>query len=155
MRLNTMRKLLILFALLNCSYCGIFAQANTADSLKRLLATEKQDTSRVLLMYQLSRLYVFSKPDTALLVNRQGVELAHKINFKKGEATCLRGIGGVFVNTGNYPAALATDLEALKIAEEIHNEQIIATLLRGISDVYFYQGDIQRSVEYGHRAIAI
>ena len=45
-----MRKLIVLFLLLDCGYCSIFAQNKTLDSLNQLLATEKEDTSKVLLM---------------------------------------------------------------------------------------------------------
>ncbi|MES1217712.1 MAG: ATP-binding protein [Bacteroidota bacterium] len=131
------------------------AQTNTGDSLKQLLENETQDTNRVMLLHQLARWYNFSKPDTTLLLDRQGVELARKINFKKGETACLRGIGNVFTTKGNYPVALATDLQALKISEEIHDESEIAKFITSISNIYFYQGDIKRSIDYASRAIGL
>jgi signal transduction histidine kinase len=149
-----MRKLLVLLLFLTCR-CISFAQSAASDSLFQLLSTTKEDTSRVMLISRLARTYAFSKPDSALLLNQQGVELSRKINFRKGEATCLRGIASVFTTKGNYPAALTTDLQALKISEEIKDERGIATLLRGLSDIYFYQGDIVRSIDYAHKAIAM
>jgi len=131
------------------------AQTAAIDSIKQLLQNEKQDTSRAMLLYQLELRYIYSKPDTALLLAREMVELSRKINFARGEATGLRGVAVVFENTGNYPAALSADLEALKIAEEAHDQQNIANLLSSISDVYFYQGDIPRSVDYSYRSIAM
>ena len=114
-----MKKIILLFLMVLFSSATLNAQTNPIDSLKQLIQNEKQDTSRALLLFQLSRQYNFSKPDSALLFARQAVELSRKINFKKGEATGLRGIAAFFANTGNYPASLEINLQALKISEEI------------------------------------
>jgi hypothetical protein len=61
-----MRKFIALLLLLACSYRIVLAQNKTLDSLNQLLATEKEDTSRVLLMSRIGILYTTSKPDTAM-----------------------------------------------------------------------------------------
>src|SRR4051812_41141544 len=99
-----MIKLFIALVLFNSICCCTYAQNTTADSLTSLLATTKEDTTRAILMAKISRAYLFSKPDTALSIARKGMELSRKINFKKGQAVCLRSIGAVFSQTGNYPA---------------------------------------------------
>jgi len=150
-----MRKLLILFTLLNCTFFSSPAQTNSADSLKQLLAAEKQDTSRILVMNQLARMYSFSKPDTALVIAGQALELSRKINFKKGEISALRNTGFLFMNAGNYPRSLEVLLQALKIAEETNDDEDVGSVLGSLGDVYIFQGDIKRSLDYSYRAIAI
>ena len=113
-----MKKLLLLLMLTYCGYCNIFAQDSTTDSLKQLIATTKEDTSRVLLMYQLGRSFANSKPDTALTILGQALELSRKIDFKKGQVINLFLTGNVIMNKGNYPRSLEILLHALKIAEE-------------------------------------
>ncbi len=139
--------------------CGLISNAQLSnkatDSLNQLLATEKEDTAQVMLLYQLSRAYSTSKPDTALLLAQQGLELSQKIHFKKGEFSCLRTTGNIFVNTGNYPKALEIYLQVLRIAEELKDDVSIGTALSNLSDVYFYEGDIKRSVDYSQRGISI
>ncbi len=149
------RNLLLLLFVLLVSSSFTNAQTAAIDSLKQLLQSEKQDTNRVTLLYQLARQFTYLKPDTALSLFQEDVELSRKINFKRGEALCLRGVATVLENKGNYPAALATSLDALKIAEETNDDKNIGGYLSNISDVYFYEGDIQRSVDYSHKAIAI
>ena len=151
----TMRKLIILLLLLDCGYCGIFAQNKTRDSLNQLLATEKEDTSRVLLMTSLAPRYALSKPDTALIIAEHALELSRKIKFRKGEAISLRRIGSVFLALGNYPNALENYLQALKIAEELHDDQLIGVSLGGLSNIYFSEGDMERSVDYSRKAIIV
>ena len=143
-----MRKLLILFVLINyIAYQG-FAQNNTADSLKQSLRAAQQDTSRVLLMNSLGRSYRYSRPDTALLIAAQMLELSQDINFKKGEILALSLTGNVCLNTGNYPRALEVYFQALKISEEIQDDGNIGRATSALADVYFYQGDIKRSLDY-------
>src|SRR6476469_7342474 len=108
-----MRKFLVSFALLQCSIC-VLAQINGADSLKRLLDKETKDSSKVRLMSQLAHAYLYSKPDTTLLIASQALDLARLSNFKAGEAESLRWMALVFTNTGNYPKALELALQSLK-----------------------------------------
>ena len=151
MKKNILLLLLLLCGLITNAQFGIRA----IDSLKQLLATEKEDTAQVMLMAQLSRAYSTSKPDTALLLAQQGLELSRKMHFKKGEFSCLRMTGNIFVNTGNYPKALEIYLQVLRIAEELKDDVSIGTALSNLSDVYFYEGDLKRSVDYSQRGISI
>jgi len=150
-----MRKLLILFALFDCVACSVLAQNKTTDSLKQLLASEKEDTGRVRIMFHLGRAYLYSKPDTTLILARQALELSRKIDFKEGEALALRLTGNVLMNNGNYPRALEAYLSGLKIAEETNDQQGIASFLGALGDVYFYQGDIRRSLDYSYQSLAL
>ena len=117
-----MRKLLILLFIFNCIGSAVPAQNATADSLNQLLATAKEDTSRVLFMYQLGRFFANSKPDTALTIAGQALELSRNIGFKKGQVMNLIVTGNVFMNKGNYPRSLEILLQALKIAEETEDD---------------------------------
>jgi signal transduction histidine kinase len=150
-----MRKLIILLALVNCSYCCVFAQNKTADSLNRLLAIEKEDTNRVSLMNRIAIAYINSKPDTALMINEHALELSRKIKFKKGEANSLRRIGSVFYIMGNYPDALENTLQSLKIAEEMQDDNMIARSFGTLASIYISEGDMERSIDYIHKAITI
>ena len=83
-----MKRVLKIFLLLLLSPC-CKAQTNTIDSLKKLLQIDKQDTGRVMQLVRLSFSYIYSKPDTALLLAQQGLSLSNKIGFAKGEALSL------------------------------------------------------------------
>ena len=51
------------------------AQTNLTDSLKRVLQNEKNDTARVFMLEELSRIYSTSKTDTSLLLAQQALSL--------------------------------------------------------------------------------
>ena len=149
-----MRRVLKIFLLLLLSsFCK--AQTNTIDSLKKLLQIEKQDTGRVMLLYQLGFSYLYLKPDTALLLAQQGLSLSNKIGFAKGEIQSMILFGAVFSNTGNYLKALQLDLKALKIAETSQDKISIARVLGNIGDDYTYTGDYRRAIDYALKALSI
>lgn len=131
------------------------AQTRTIDSLKQALQTEKRDTSRVLLLDALSFAYMYSRPDTALLLAQQELLLARKTGFARGEAGSLNRIATVFVGTGNYPKALQLYLEALKKAEAIHDERLTGRVHLNIGTIYASQGDYHKAIRYTKKSLAI
>ncbi len=149
-----MRKLLKLFLLLAVPFFA-GAQTRTVDSLKQALQMAKQDTSRVLLLNALSRTYLYSRPDTTLALAQQGLLLANKRNFARGEAGSLDLIAAVFLVTGNYPKALQLNLKALKKAEAI-NDQVLATgISLRIGNTYAAQEDYYQAVAYLKKVLAM
>lgn len=150
-----MRKFILLTAVALCNYLQVHAQNKATDSLLRLLATTNEDTSRAMLLNSISRTYIFSKPDTALLLAQQGLSLSRRINFRRGEHAGLRMVGNFFARTGNYPRALEIHLQALKIAEQAKDDNLVVRSLSNLADVYFRAGDMKRSNEYAYRCIVI
>jgi two-component system NtrC family sensor kinase len=149
-----MRRLPKLFLLLVVPvFAG--AQIRTIDSLKQALQKEKEDTCRVLLLNILSHAYASSRPDTALLLAQQGLLLAKKTGFAKGEVISLYRIAQVFLLTGNYPKALQLNLEALKKAEAIGDKVLAAKVLGNIGNTYVYQGDYLLAVGYTKKGLAM
>ena len=132
-----------------------FAQTNIVDSLNRLLQNEKQDTSRVKLLNQISDAYSTSKPDTALVLAQQALALARKTGFATGEIRSLTISGNVFDLTGNYPKALQLYLEALKKAEASEDNIYVGRVLSNIGLVYNEQGNYRQAIVYYLKSLAI
>ncbi len=149
-----MRKLAATLVLLVFFLSGQ-AQQKQIDSLKKLIATAKDDTSRIMLTNQLSHLYVYSKPDSALKLAQQGQQMAKTAQFLKGEAYCLINISGVFSITGNYPRALSASLEALKISEKINDLTLIEQSFHDIGFAYNNVRDYKQSLNYTLKAKAV
>lgn len=133
----------------------VAGQTSAADSLKQLLQTERQDTSRVWLLNQLSRQYYYNYPDTALVLGQEALALAKATGFIKGEAMSLLRIGTVFSITGNYPKALEFHLETLKKAESIKDEQITQIALTNIGTDYNLMGNYREGINYMLKALNI
>jgi signal transduction histidine kinase len=132
-----------------------YAQTNRIDSLQQLLKTETKDTSRAMLLADLAYAYLYSKPDTSLLLAQQALLLSKKEGYTKGEALSLNIIGGVFLTTGNYPKALEAYLQSLKKSESIGDKVAIAKATGNIGTVYTSQGDYRQSLNYTFKALAL
>jgi tetratricopeptide (TPR) repeat protein len=125
-----------------------YTQSRSVDSLKQLLNSTKQDSTRSLLLGQLSREYGTTNADTALRLAEEGLALAKKINFVKGEAVCLRQIGFSNSRIGNNVKGLQFLLDALKMAESINDQKIVVSTLLGIGVIYADQEDYPRALQY-------
>jgi tetratricopeptide (TPR) repeat protein len=129
-------------------FLRVTAQQNTIDSLHQLLATAKEDTTRVNLLNQVSRSFFNSKPDSALIYADRAKEFSQKIGYVKGEVRSLTLIGGVMIMTANFPKALEIGLEALTKSEASGDERLIASSYRLLNGVYSEQGDLQQAMPY-------
>lgn len=113
--MGTLVKFVLLLLISACVQAQT-ATATDADSLNRLLQTEKQDTNRVKLLLQLGKSYFYSTPDTALMLGQQALLLSRQAGFATGEVQSLSLIAHAFSLMGNYPKALGLSLEVLKKA---------------------------------------
>lgn len=145
----------VVLLLLRIGISNTSAQNNVVDSLVQILTKEKKDTNNVLALVQLSRIYLESKPDTALLLAQEGLTLAKHKKFPKGEALCLKAMGAVYGITGNYPKGLEALLKSLKLYESINDQQGMMTCYVTIGANYSHQEDYKQSLSYFFKAKTI
>jgi two-component system, NtrC family, sensor kinase len=122
------------------------------DSLKNQLTVVKTDTTRVLLLLSIGSQYLLSDPKTSEKYFQEGLVLSRSLNYRKGEADCLRFIGNAFKRQGQYPRALNNILQAMAISEHIRDSSGIAAALGHIGDIYSEQGDHYKARQYFFRA---
>jgi signal transduction histidine kinase/tetratricopeptide (TPR) repeat protein len=150
---NNMRKIFFILFLSIPVFSN--AQTKSIDSLQQLLKTERKDTSRAMLLADLAYAYLYSKPDTALVLSQQALSISKKEGYTKGEAASLNRIGNVFLTTGNYPKALEAYLQSLKKSESIEDMAAIARVTGNIGTVYSAQGDYRQSIKYLFKALSL
>jgi len=146
-----MKKIILLFIVsLSISYTN--AQTGNRDSIIQLLQKDKEDTSRVLHLADLSFEYIESKPDTTMVLALEALSLARRIGFEKGVAVCLNRVGNAYHSLGNYPKAMEVYLQALKINEKINNADGKQTNLGNIGIIYAEQEDYRQALDYYFQA---
>ena len=118
------------------------------DSLLKELPKQKEDTNKVNILNGLSSAYRLSNPDEGIKYGQQELELATKLEWKKGMAGANECLGSNYQNKADYPKALAYYNEALKMGEELDNKKEIAAVLGNIGIVYACQGDYPKALEY-------
>jgi two-component system, NtrC family, sensor kinase len=125
------------------------------DSLQEQLVSSKRDTNRVLILSSLSIIFLQSDINAALQYAQQGMSLARELNFKSGEADCLRRIGIIHFIQGRYPEALDHFQKALNISQSINHSFGIGAGLGHIGNIYAEQGDQETARSYYSRYLEI
>ncbi len=149
-----MKKIILLLLLTSVIYKG-HAQTGNPDSIKQLLLKVKEDTSRVLLLVDLSYEYLESKPDTTMALALEALTLANRIGFLKGKAASLIRIGNTYNVSGNYAKAMEIQLQALQINEKINNLEGKGSSYNSIGAVYRQTEDYKVALGYFLKAKAI
>jgi len=69
------------------------AQDRFADSLKKVIESLPDDTSKIRALNELSKSYAFTEPENALNFSSITIRLAKRIGDKRGEAEALKWSG--------------------------------------------------------------
>ncbi|UOQ73155.1 tetratricopeptide repeat-containing sensor histidine kinase [Hymenobacter cellulosilyticus] len=149
-----MRKLLPILFFSFWTLFGTLAQAQSPQTagLRAALAGARHDTTRVLLLADLSATYRYSRFDSVLWYARQGLQLARKIEYAKGEGRCLSRLGILMGERGNLPQALRIDLQALQLHEQSHDLEAMARTLNQMGLLYHALEDYRPALSYYFRA---
>jgi signal transduction histidine kinase len=134
-----------------------FAQPfGNIDSLKNKLSVEKIDTSRVILLYNLSYSYYHSQQDSALLYGQKALDLARKIDFPKGEVYALTSLGITYNSLDNATKALELFLTGLKLCETNNLNGIIkGEILYSAGFTYMLANNFPKALSFMHDALYI
>jgi tetratricopeptide (TPR) repeat protein len=139
-------KKIFLFLIFFLSVVRISAQAPQVDSLNKLLATAKEDTVKVMTLVKLS--FYDQSFQHGLDLAQEGLTLARKIKYEKGEADCLQQIANQYSSISNYPIALDYYLDALKIFERMNDKNSMTRSYYSIGLIYKSQGDYENAINY-------
>ncbi|MBN4051369.1 tetratricopeptide repeat protein, partial [bacterium AH-315-M05] len=129
------------------------AQQNKIDSLKQVLKTAKEDTTRIKVLIQLSKQYWYTKPDTAYVIAKNAYTIAEKGDHRKQMAGATNSIAVSLYFRGDYLNALKHWLNSLKIYEELNDKKWISASLGNIGIVYHSQDDYPKALEYYFKAL--
>lgn len=127
------------FLIIGSWFC--FGQDSKIDSLLKVLATVKEDTSKIDALNSLFLEYEFSDETKAQEYVNKAFALAQKIGFKRGLAETYLYLGYFAEDKGNYPEALKNYKASLKINEELKNKMEIANSFNNIGIIYKEQGN--------------
>lgn len=134
----------------------LFAQSKELDSLQSIYETSKDDTNKVLLAHQLVWKYLSFDTDKTKKYNTEGLLLARKLGFKRGEMYLLNRLGDFYTHQGDYSKGVEYATQSLKVAEQIKDSV-------GIADAYLMLGIIysnnlkryQTALDYYEKALPI
>jgi two-component system, NtrC family, sensor kinase len=142
-------KILILLILFN-NFLYAQIQVNK-DSLKEIINLHKGDTNEVNALYILANQNL--QTDSAIQYARQGMLLARKINFLRGEADCLFSLA--LSTQSNFSRSIQYTLNSLNIYENIQNKYGIAMTNLFAQAMYRQAGDYKEALHHAFAGLKI
>ncbi|MBD0377860.1 MAG: tetratricopeptide repeat protein [Flavisolibacter sp.] len=116
------------------------------DSLKQLLLTAKEDTNRVNILNALGFSYQWAYPDSALLYVTPGLQLAGKLQYKKGELAMMHTMGEALTQKGQFAQALQWQLQALELAKKLNDKVEIGNAHVWLGSTYYFSGNYDKAL---------
>jgi two-component system, NtrC family, sensor kinase len=131
----------------------LFAQKNEADSLIQLLPSMSEDSNKVWKYEKIAGIYMYYDIEKCSQFAQNGVDLANKIGFKKGEVLCLMRIGQACNTKSEFVLAYEVLMQALKIAESINDRKGVRRILGQLTGTYRKMGDFEKALELHYKVI--
>ncbi len=124
------------------------AQNNVITSLLTKLNTMADDTQKVKLYDRIASYYRFNNVDSSFIYINRGLELAKRLNYKKGASLLEGTAGAVNDNLGKIDIARQHFLASVKFAEEANYKVGLASSYCSLGVLDGKQGNFKSSTEY-------
>lgn len=122
--------------------------ADSVDSLKHLLISDKEDTNKVIHLNNIFKEYRSTgNLSNAVQYAKAALALAKQLNYKKGIANSYNNIGLVSYLQRDYEEAVEKCSTALKLRLELGNKNDIATSYNNLGLIYWSQGNYKLALQ--------
>ncbi|CAN5459394.1 hypothetical protein BH11BAC2_BH11BAC2_04830 [soil metagenome] len=125
------------------------------DSIRKVLNSSREDSSKVNTLLALSSKFYSSAPDTAIYYAKVAKELAIKVSFPKGEAMALKNIGIAYYNQGKYVETLDYWIQSLAVFDSIGDKIGVANINSNLGAIYFNQAEDAKALEYYLKSLQV
>ncbi|HYK46838.1 MAG TPA: ATP-binding protein [Parafilimonas sp.] len=115
----------------------------------------KDDTSRVLILSDLSFYILFFNADSGLIYADRAIDLAEKTNFVRGKVRALAAKASLLETKGDLPAALQLSFAALELAEQQKLLLETSMCLTVTANIFYDLNDYTRAIGFYRRALPI
>jgi two-component system NtrC family sensor kinase len=125
-----------------------FGQNNYVDSLRKQLASAKDDSTKFAIINVLFWSCLYSNPDSSASYVQQEILLVSKMKSNFTLYSVLMQYSALASINGNYPEALEFAIESLKAAERTNNFTILSDAYNNLGDIYRDEGDYEHAIYY-------
>jgi two-component system NtrC family sensor kinase len=139
------RKLFITIILLHSLHV-VNGQQAKRDSLKNLLASANNDTSKLVCLNNLFYEYLYSYPDSAIVYVQQEISVAKKMQSDIALSGTYLSYADFFAIVGDFPQALHYVQESMKLAEKSKSWLIKAAAYNRIGAIYRDEEDYDNAI---------
>jgi tetratricopeptide (TPR) repeat protein len=111
-------------------------------------ATEKNDTSKIILFYQTGNLYLKYNLDSAAVYFDKGLKMSEMKKFLKGKALCLTGKAQIFDKKKEYSKALDFFHKASEDFKNLKDTINLIVCYDNIAKIHFLNKNYNPSIAY-------
>lgn len=112
------------------------------------LDTTRSDTSKVLVLYSISRYYWERNADSVLLMGQKAKELASRVHFERGLGLAWLSMGIAWGAKEEYAEAINCYLQSLHFSEELKDEGLSCSIYGNMGAIYSQRGLNGKAREY-------
>jgi tetratricopeptide (TPR) repeat protein len=149
-RLSLFGCLLLLFA-----HKTMGQQTKIVDSLNAILASTRQDTTKVLALVGLSGEYKNYNLDSAMLYSGEAMRIAREAGFIRGIAASYYAMGDIEVRRDDSDKAKQYFLESTKFYKQCGAENELPAIYLVIGSLHTYQDEWIEALEYFQKALEL
>lgn len=145
-KMRVIASILILFF----AFSPAFAQQSIQeqkDSLATLLPNADHDTTRVLIMNSIARLFLDNQADSAIHYFNAAQKLAAKIGFERGLAKIYINKASAFYDLGKLDSTISLCNEALSICERLQLGMESVAALNTLANTWNHRGNRRLALE--------
>ena len=125
------------------------------DSLKIILETSKNDTSKVNVLNKLSFELNYSDAALAEEYALQALSIGKELNFNKGELEAYYNLGLIYKNIGKFDLSMENCKRSIEICRIIGDSAGVAGSLNTIGTVNYYLGNYSEALNWYQKAFLI
>ncbi len=131
---------------------SVYTQNTQYDSLKNLISSAKDDSTKFSKTVKMIWDYLYSYPDSAVLYIQQNILLAQKMKSDDALFMAYSQYSALEQVNGNYPGALQYQLQGLRAAELTNDFISISQAYFNLGDIYREAGDFEKAIYNLHKA---
>lgn len=124
------------------------AQTDGNPAAGNYLNNAHQDTSGFNLLLARSNLISFNNPDSGMMLAKVALDLAKRINYRKGEVSALITYAEAFHFSGDYPESLKLLFNALELNKDLKDPDNESAILSLIGMQYSELGLYRQALDY-------
>ncbi|HTL83277.1 MAG TPA: tetratricopeptide repeat protein [Bacteroidia bacterium] len=155
MTLKFIRRSLIFLPVFLLFTPEIHSQQSKIDSLKKVLAINSADTTRIMALAKLSVLYQLKNPDSSITMSEEGLKLAQQLKWPRGIAASKEGIALGYYRKGELEKAKDYSLASKLLWDSLQDNEGIAHTLSDLSLITTGIGDYPKALEYAFSSVKL
>ncbi len=149
-----------IFFLIAAILCGLYARPQQQpnqqlDSMLHLLPDAKEDTIKVKLLNEIAGKYMAIDPKEGFSYANEGLDLAQKLQWKRGIANLNNCLGLLTYDTGNLTASRNYYEKSLDINQNLNATTSIIINMNNIGRSYQQEGNFTKASEYYFKAMSV